>query len=351
VAAAQKDHTYIYDKTGCEINRIRNFPSPFQLDYLLYHMLLVMASKKQIGWLDISLGTLAAQHKVKDTITAMRHNPTNAVMHLAHTNGTVSLWAPNSPEYLVKINCHIGPIHHLAIDMKGNLMATSSANEGIKFWDLRSSYQPLSHLKAHRISGLDFSQRGLFAVATGIQVEVYDSYLNPPFNSQLSHVFCKTNIQSIRFCPFEDVLGVSKLDGFSSLLVPGAGEANFDSSEANPFQSKNQRREATVKRVLDKIPADLITLDPTVVGTVVDNPEEYLEKSKGEEFDKEHPGKITPKYKKRGRSSASKIAAKKEHARMERKRLLHEEERKKIEDEQKEKKQKTFMNALDRFEN
>lgn len=42
-------------------------------------------------------------------------------------------------------------------------------------------------------------------------------------------------IDRVRFLPFEDVLGISHDLGYSSIVVPGAGEATFDAFEANPF--------------------------------------------------------------------------------------------------------------------
>jgi hypothetical protein len=78
----------------------------------------------------------------------------------------------------------------------------------------------------------------------------------------------KVSIANIQFRPLEDVLCAGHSHGVTSIIVPGSGEANFDSFENNPFASARQRREAEVQNLLNKLSPDLIGLDTSFVGTV-----------------------------------------------------------------------------------
>ena len=82
----------------------------------------------------------------------------------------------------------------------------------------------------------------------------------------MAHDITSSTVSSLRFCPYDDILGVGHSTGFCSLISPGSGEPNFDAREANPYQTSKQRRETEVRSLLDKLQPEMIALEPDFIG-------------------------------------------------------------------------------------
>lgn len=82
----------------------------------------------------------------------------------------------------------------------------------------------------------------------------------------MSHSLVDGVLDDLAFCPYEDVMGIGHSAGLTTILIPGAGEPNFDSFVANPFQSRRERQEQEVHMLLDKLQPETIVLDPESIG-------------------------------------------------------------------------------------
>jgi U3 small nucleolar RNA-associated protein 7 len=293
-AVAQKKYVYIYDHEGTEIHKLSQHIDPTTLEFLPYHYLLVSAGKS--GWIkyhDISTGELVSQLRTKLGPTAsMRQNPWNAVIHAGHSNGQVTLWAPAMSTALAKLQvCH-GPVRSLAVNRDGRYMAALGADKTLKIWDIRKFEELDSYSTPTQANTVDISDTGLISVGWGPHVTVWkDCFKTHQKDPYMSHLIPGSQIQSTRFVPFEDILGVGHNNGFSSLIIPGAGESNFDALEINPYETKKMRREGEVRMLMNKLKSDMISLDPEVIGKVDRRkPQERLtakEASEREELSKE----------------------------------------------------------------
>lgn len=225
---------------------------------------------------DTSTGALVSQHRSKlGPCQAMRQSPFNSVIHLGHTNGTVTLWSPSSSEYLVKMLCHKGsPITSLAIDRGGRYMVTGGGDSRVKIFDLRM-YKEVHSYNTYGgpPSCLDISQTGMLGIGHGC----HTTYWSPDaLRSKAKEPYMKHQIsgrgpmESLRFRPYEDVVGIGHAGGVSSIVVPGSGEPNLDSMEhfTNPYMDSKQRREAEVRSLLEKLSPEMISLDPDAVGGI-----------------------------------------------------------------------------------
>ena len=177
-------------------------------------------------------------------------------------------------------------------------------------WDVRmfkEMYQ--THLRVPGTT-LSISDRNLTAVGHGTQVNIYKPEIfthNPDLVLPTPYMAWGGEGLStgrVRFCPFEDILGIGHEKGFTSIIVPGAGEPNPDTLEqgTNPFETSKQRRETEVHALLEKIQPEMIAIDPNFVGNL--DLTTHEQRAKDRDLDRKDEDKIA-KLKKRGRGRNS----------------------------------------------
>ncbi|EPZ32635.1 BING4CT-domain-containing protein [Rozella allomycis CSF55] len=287
-AAAQTNYVYVYDHTGSEVHCLRKHTDATRLEFLPYHFLL--ASVGNAGYLrytDTSTGKLVSEIRTKlGPCKTMTQNPSNAIIHLGHSNGTVTFWSPNTSIPVVKMLCHKGQVKSLKIDHSGNYMVSSGLDGTMKIWDVRTFKELFCYSHIQPLSSIDISQRGLLAVSHGPYANVFkDWQTGYQKNPYLSEMRSGCVVDNLSFCPYDDVLGVGHEKGFSSFIVPGSGEPNYDGFESNPFETKKARREGEVKKILDKIQPEMISLEGSFVGTIKLDREEIGHKKAKQTFE------------------------------------------------------------------
>ena len=354
-AAAQKQYLYIYDTSGTELHCMKQYNRVNRLTFLPYHFLLVSADDYgNLHYLDVSTGQPVVTHRTHlGSLKTMAQNPRNAIIHLGHHNGTVTLWSPGVKNPLVKMLAHRGPVTGVAIDNNGWYMCTTGMEAVIKVWDVRTYKFLHSYPTRKPATAIDISQRGLLAVGKGKCVEIWQDALSTKQSIPYMSHLVSGDISDLQFCPFEDCLGIGHAKGFTSIIVPGAAEANFDALEVNPFENKRQRQEGEVKALLEKIPAELITLQ-------VDQINRIAVGGAGEEEGKHPTSRASrEKWKARGRSGVTKQVHKKQGEREQSKKALRKKQVQGVkvsevegiteEDTQREETAMTVDSILDRF--
>jgi U3 small nucleolar RNA-associated protein 7 len=316
-AVAQKKCVYIYARDGVEIHQLKKHQEAAHLEFLPYHFLLASISTTgMIRYTDTSTGQMLAELPTRlGPPTSFCQNPHNAILAAGHQKGLVTLWSPNTQNPLVKILPHRGPVRAMAVDKSGTYMVSASQDRRLSIWDIRMFKELHSHHLKQPAHTISISDRNVTAVGWGSNLSIYrpdifsltaDSEVRVPA-PYMNWGGDGVGISRVRFCPFEDALGISHEKGFSSIIVPGSGEPNPDSLEpgTNPFETTKQRQESEVHALLEKLQPEMISLDPNFVG----NLDLASEQQRRHERDLDAKpvdkiAKLKLKQKQRGRNSA-----------------------------------------------
>ncbi|XP_955302.1 uncharacterized protein TA18565 [Theileria annulata] len=273
--------------------QITNFQLTYKLEYLYYHYLLVTVGEfGDLCYQDISTGEVVAKHNTKKgPCKVMCQNKNNAVIHLGHNDGLVSLYVPNMEKVT---DCSYDD----CLGFDGYW----------KVWDLRNYKEAVirQYVGSNPPTCATVSQTGILSLNIGSRVEFYNNVFdgsNKP-NLYLKHHFNSQEIKSVAYQPYEDVCAVGTTFGMSNLIIPGSGYPNFDALEHNPYETGKIRKDREVQRLLEKLPADSITLNAQPIGSYSRDlsqaqfsTEEPEKVEKNKETTRKRPIKSSAKYK------------------------------------------------------
>ncbi|KAI0147109.1 WD40-repeat-containing domain protein [Xylariaceae sp. FL1272] len=280
MAVAQKKNVYIYDHHGVELHCLNQHREVSHLEFLPFHFLLTtLGANGHLKYQDVSTGQLVSEIATKlGPPTSLAQNPYNAICFTGHTNGQIQLWSPNcssSDGPLVKLLAHKGPVRAMSIDREGRYMVSTGQDCKMAVWDVRQFKVVNEYFTRQPASSVAISDRGVTAVGWGTSTTMWQGLFNKHAAEQvkvqspyLTWGGEGKRVERVRWCPLEDILGIGHDEGFSSIIVPGAGEPNMDVMEVNPFETKKERQDNEVRSLLNKLQPEMIALDPTFIGNL-----------------------------------------------------------------------------------
>lgn len=256
-----------------------------------------------IKYLDYSIGEVVSEIKTKSAeITCMTQNIQNSVIVTGHSNGVVNMWTPNySSEPVVKMLTHPCAVTNVKVDHTGYYLYTTGTDKKLRLWDLRNDYtQVYDYYTPHQTQSMALSQKGVLALGYKGLVEIWkETSKSKQQKPYLKHHFKDKQeyASSMKFIDFEDFLGIGTNNGYSQIVIPGSGEPNFDTFENNIFETKNQKKNNDVKKLLEKIPHTMISLNSdSLINSVNIRSKGFIEHQKKEEM-KERTNEVVKKEK------------------------------------------------------
>ncbi|KAJ2976297.1 hypothetical protein NUW58_g8120 [Xylaria curta] len=228
MAVAQKKNVYIYDGSGVELHCLNQHREVSHLEFLPYHFLLVtLGASGHLKYQDVSTGQLVSEIATKlGPPASLAQNPYNAVCFSGHNN-------------------------------EGRYMVSTGQDCKMAVWDIRQFRVVNEYFTQQPASSVAISDRGVTAVGWGTHTTMWQGLFT-------KHAAEQTKVQS----PYLNWGGIGHDEGFSSIIVPGAGEPNMDVMEVNPFETVKERRDNEVRSLLNKLQPEMIALDPTFIGNL-----------------------------------------------------------------------------------
>ena len=135
-------------------------------------------------------------------------------------------------------------------------MLSAGSDRQFKVFDIRRSYKELfSYFTPKEATKVCYSQTNVAAVSSGSQIyfwkDCHSEKQKTPFFKHDD--LTRKPINDMSFIPYEDFMGVTCMNKFQSIFVPGTGSKDYDTYEINLNSEIRQNREITVKKLLEKV--------------------------------------------------------------------------------------------------
>ncbi|KAJ8108364.1 hypothetical protein ONZ43_g6447 [Nemania bipapillata] len=262
MAIAQKRNVYIYDGQGVELHCLNQHRDVAHLEFLPYHFLLAtLGLRGFLKYQDVSTGQLVSEIATKlGPPASMAQNPYNAICFTGHGNV-----CPATPVFKT-IN--------MLTETEGRYMVSTGQDRKMAVWDIRQFRMVNDYYTDQPASSVAISDRGVTAVSWGTRTTMWKDLFQKHAAEQtkVESPYMKFGgqgrVERLRWCPLEDILGIGHDEGFSSIIVPGAGEPNMDVMEVNPLETVKDRQNREVRSLLNKLQPEMIALDPTFIGNL-----------------------------------------------------------------------------------
>ena len=180
------------------------------------------------------------------------------------------MWAPNSGNALVSMFCHSSHVVDCGVTRDGRYLATIGSDSLLKVFDMRTYGEVHQYFTPLPASRLSISQKGLLSISCRDQVITWRDWekdkQKAPYLKQ--ETIDRRTVTDLEYINYEDCLGVGQVGGFELMLVPGAGESNYDAFESGIGVSKKTKSNIDMRRLVEKLPANSISIDPNQVYTI-----------------------------------------------------------------------------------
>ncbi|ORD94740.1 WDR46 [Enterospora canceri] len=254
---------YIYNNRGVELHAVRSIKNILQSNFLPDHFLLgcmcCTSTSNKLKYLDTTSGEIAAELDIKFKPVASCHF--DGIICLGDRRGVVDLVAPKQPEPLMKIKVH----RNIKELKRGkDKLYVSTYDNKIKTFDLRNYFKPLQEISTKYTDKMAISTNGTVALGGGSTVVLFD-----PNEAKINQeITTATNIGSLEFNPFEDILTVTTRNKYESFVAPQSSDIRYNADVISPYMTKNEKREMEVKKLLEKIPPEMISYNSELISKI-----------------------------------------------------------------------------------